>query len=128
MKEIKYDDVPSGEIAKDQHMKAKFIYDQISNLQNSEASEWSYIILLRNIINNRNLDLIKYVLNLHTYTKKQQMEALDGIGIYESNLHIMKYFAEKEVASSLLILLALGVARHRKDIDMIKYFESKVLN
>ena len=126
MKGIEYKYVPNGEVAKDQYVKAEFVYNQIQSLQNSRASSWSYIVMLRNIINNGNLDLIKYALRLHTYTKEERRGVLNSISIYKSTLHIIKYFVETEIASSIAILLALEVARHNKNTEMINYFTNKI--
>ena len=121
MEEIGYEYVRNGYLPKGQYWQAKEIYDEISSLNMTDPfiSGW----FLRDIINTQNLNLIKYTMSLYKFPVNVIKMALANSS---PRLNIIKYFADRGEVNSLLLRMALEDARKKGDIEMIRYFQSKL--
>ncbi len=72
------------------------------------------------------LNLIKYAMNLYNFDTGTMINALGNSRIV-NQLDIIKYFAEREGAGRTMMGIALVKAREKGDVEMIKYFENKLL-
>lgn len=129
MKEIGYDYAPTGEIPKHQYIGVKFVYKKVLNFRNSKTGEWAYRQLLTSVINNKDLNLIKYVLELHDFSDLELKISLINATIHNvpGNLYIIKYFSDRGIIEPTVIDAALATARKSGNVEMIKYFEN-ILN
>ena len=128
MKEMGYDYAPTGEIPKHQYFDVKIVYKRVVNFRNSKTGEWEYRQLLTSVINNKDLNLIKYVLKLHDFSDLEQKISLINATIHNvpENLYIIKYFADRGIIEPTVIDAALATARKSGNVEMIKYFEIKI--
>ncbi len=124
MKEIGYNYVDNRNIPKDQYRESEEIYEKFHGLKKHATHKIKYTLLLRDVINTEDLDLIKYVMSLYNFDVNEQKTALSNSHIWRPD--IIKYFSDRGGASPAMISTALVNSRKNGNIEMIKYFESKI--
>ena len=123
MEEIDYEYVRNGHLPKGQYRQAKEIYDEMSRMKMSKKLLNYAMFFLRDVIDAENLNLIKYTMSLYKFPTDLVKMALANSS---ATINIIKYFADRGEANPLSLRMALEDAHEKGDIEMIRYFESKL--